>query len=221
MMMSDVSVIIPCYNQFMYVSEAVYSARDQTVPPKEIIVVDDGTEWPGYLPIEAKRIRQSNRGLPGARNTGIMNSKGEFILPLDADDVLMPKFIEITLGYVEGRNDPDIGVVYTAMETFSGERREPISPFNMDMLKHHNCLFYCALIRKTALLECGGYNTRMVKGYEDWNLWIDLYKRGWKFAYIPYSLFRYRERPGTMTEESDRHRGEIIEQIRKNHPELY
>jgi len=226
----DVSVIIPCYNQWEYIRDAIISARDQTVSAKEIIVVDDGSRqsenldyrtivFGAYIhPFHLKGVVQSNRGLPGARNTGIMNASGEFILPLDADDILRLDYIEKTLPLMD---DPAVGVVYTAMQTFEGEVRYPQAPVILDLLKHHNQLFYCCLIRKTALLECGGYNTRMTLGYEDWNLWIDLLKRGWEFAYVPEPLFFYRERPGTMIEESDKHRSEIIEQIKRNHPELY
>lgn len=89
-----VSIVIPCYKQAHLLPEAIESVRAQTYPHYEIIVIDDGspddtyqvaTSYPGV-----RCIRQANRGLAEARNTGIRESRGEFVVCLDADDRLLP-----------------------------------------------------------------------------------------------------------------------------------
>ncbi len=96
-----VSVVIPCYNQGHFVHEAIESVLAQTYADYEIVVVDDGStdqtsevvsRYPGV-----RCIRQRNRGLPAARNRGIQESQGEFLVFLDADDRLLPKHFEFSL----------------------------------------------------------------------------------------------------------------------------
>ncbi len=95
---SVVSVIIPCYNHAHFLPEAIESVQQQHYPNVEIVVVDDGSSdntrevaesFPGV-----KYVYQTNKGLSAARNTGIENSTGEFLLFLDADDWLTPNSIE-------------------------------------------------------------------------------------------------------------------------------
>ena len=93
-----VSIVIPCYAQAHFLSEAIESVLAQTHPKTEIIVVDDGSpdnaaevvaRYPGVL-----CVRQENRGLAEARNTGFRASNGEYVVFLDADDRLTPNAIE-------------------------------------------------------------------------------------------------------------------------------
>jgi glycosyltransferase involved in cell wall biosynthesis len=87
-----VSVIIPCYNQAAYLGEAIESILEQTYQHFEIIVVDDGsTDETAEVAGRYERVRvvrQENRGLSGARNRGIEESRGEMLVFLDADDRL-------------------------------------------------------------------------------------------------------------------------------------
>src|SRR5438874_647614 len=86
-----VSVVIPCYNQAHFLGEAIESVVSQTHSPIETIVVDDGST-DGTADVAAayrvRCVRQENRGLPEARNTGIRVSNGEAVLFLDSDDLL-------------------------------------------------------------------------------------------------------------------------------------
>ncbi|HGG59096.1 MAG TPA: glycosyltransferase family 2 protein, partial [Gammaproteobacteria bacterium] len=87
------SVIIPSYNHAHYVCEAIDSVLDQTFSDFEIIVVDDGSTdhtrqaIQGYEHPAIHYIYQDNKGLPGARNTGIRHARGRWIALLDADDL--------------------------------------------------------------------------------------------------------------------------------------
>ena len=94
-----VSVIIPCYNQAHFLSEAIESVLAQSYRAYEIVVVDDGSpdntsEVAARYP-EVRCIRQENQGLAGARNTGSRESKGEYLVFLDADDRLLPEALEV------------------------------------------------------------------------------------------------------------------------------
>ena len=93
-----VSVIIPCYNQARFLSEAIESVLNQTYPHYEIIVVDDGsTDNTAKVAASYERVRglsQKNHGLAAARNAGLEASKGSYVIFLDADDRLLPNAME-------------------------------------------------------------------------------------------------------------------------------
>ena len=94
-----VSVIIPMYNAQCYIEETIQSVLDQTWSNIEIIVVDDGSTDDSYdivANIKSNKIRlfhQDNQGAPKSRNFGFLQSKGEYIQYLDADDLLSPSLL--------------------------------------------------------------------------------------------------------------------------------
>lgn len=94
-----VSVIIPCYNHAHFLGEAIESVLKQTYPYFEVIVIDDGsTDNSSEIATRysnVRCIRQENQGLSGARNRGIRESKGSYLIFLDADDRLLPNALEI------------------------------------------------------------------------------------------------------------------------------
>jgi hypothetical protein len=98
-----VSVVIPCYNQAHFLSEAIESVLAQSYPHFEIVVVDDGsTDNTSEVAVrypEVRCIRQDNQGLSRARNTGIHHSRGEYVVFLDADDRLLPDALLTGLKY--------------------------------------------------------------------------------------------------------------------------
>jgi Glycosyl transferase family 2 len=94
-----VSVVIPCWNQAHYLGEAIESVLAQTHPRLELVAVDDGSgdnsyEVAGRYP-GVRRVRQPNRGVAAARNRGLAESRGEYVVFLDADDRLLPRAIEV------------------------------------------------------------------------------------------------------------------------------
>ncbi len=113
----SVSVVIPTYNRADLVAEAVEGAVRQTHSPVEVIVVDDGStdSTPAVLDPFRDRIRyvrQENRGLAGARNRGILESRGEFLAFLDSDDVCLPVWLERVMETF--RRHPEAGAVASA-----------------------------------------------------------------------------------------------------------
>lgn len=219
-----VSIIIPCYNHAEYLGEAIESSLAQTYPHLEVIVVDDGSTDDTAAVAAAypvRLIRTNNRGPSSARNTAIMNAGGEAILPLDADDTLHPDYLKHTVGPLA--EDPGVGVVHTYAQILgSGEMMSDSAwEVSLQNLKAANQIYGISLIRTEALKACGGYSPLMVHGYEDWDLWIDLCKRGWKFRLVPLPLWFYRVRPGTRTEGADIHFDDNLRQMKINHPEVY
>jgi len=113
---NTVSVIIPAYNAEAFIAETINSALAQTLPPYEIIVIDDGSKdntanIVSQFDYPVRLIRQENQGVSAARNTGIRNATGNFIAFLDADDLWTTSKLEEQLQFFE--NHPDAGTVIT------------------------------------------------------------------------------------------------------------
>jgi glycosyltransferase involved in cell wall biosynthesis len=105
-----ISVIIPVYNHGLYLAEAIKSVLVQTLPPSEIIVVDDGSTdgtaetSRSFLP-QIRYFRQAHRGLGSARNLGIEASRGNIIAHLDADDIWLPDKLAVQMEAMRDRQE--------------------------------------------------------------------------------------------------------------------
>ena len=198
--MPKVSVIIPCYNQGAYLEEAVESVLAQTFQDFEILVVDDGSTdaetvkmlkdsaWP-----KTRVIRTENQGLSAARNTGIREAQGVYILPLDADDKIGKGYLEDAVRILDRHSE--IGIVYCEASYFGVKGgRWDLPEYSLDKILNHNVIFCTALFRKADWEAVGGYNVNMVYGWEDWDFWLSLIHRGRKVYRIPKIYFYYRLR---------------------------
>lgn len=230
-----VTVAIPCYQQAEYLPIALESVLAQTVPALEVIVVDDGT--PGDSVHEAtalftvdnharrrpmvRYVRVTNRGLPSARNTALMLASGTAFLPLDADDWIEPTYIERTLPLLAAGADVVVPGLQEHGPTRNGTYMpgfdRPLSEVTLDVMWEFNRTFYCSLFRTELLRVVGGYNGRMLKGFEDYDLAIDLMTRGARYAAVNEVLFHYRTRPDSMLSEAMKHREEIMAEMRRHH----
>ncbi|HEY1220422.1 MAG TPA: glycosyltransferase [Bryobacteraceae bacterium] len=223
--MDLVSIVIPCYNPGKWLFDAVASARAQTYPRIEIVLVDDGTDNADgleYIRSAATRtdlfLKQANLGLPAARNAGMRAAGGRFVLPLDADDLLEPRYVAEC---VAARSAPD-AFVYSDCRVF-GERRyvDTLPEYNLYELLDRNSLIYAALISKDDWEMAGGYDESMRLGYEDWEFWLRLGAANRFGRRLPKPLFRYRKRKGSLYDVALAHDAEIVLYIRGKHPELY
>jgi len=203
--MPKVSVIIPCYNQGQYVNEAVDSVLNQSFRDFEIIIVNDGSTehltnqvLAEYSSDVIRVIHTRNQGLSSARNNGIRLARGEYILPLDADDKIGREYLEQAVLIMEG--NPDIGIVYCEA-AFFGERSGLwcLPEYSVEKILCHNIIFCSALFRKCKWEKVGGYNINMVYGWEDWDFWLSLIELGLKVYRIPSVLFYYRVSKTSMT----------------------
>jgi glycosyltransferase involved in cell wall biosynthesis len=104
-----VSIVIPCYNQGRFLGEAIDSALTQTHPSVEVIVVNDGstddTRSVACARAEVRHIEQPNQGAPIARNTGLAESRGEYVIFLDADDRLLPHAVALGIRWLAAHPD--------------------------------------------------------------------------------------------------------------------
>jgi len=228
--MPKVSVIIPCYNYANYLPDAVGSVLAQSYRDIEVIIVDDGStddtrEVAGRLIREhgegrVRLIRQENQGLSAARNSGIRASKGEFSLPLDADDMLKPDYLERVLQAVGA--DKSVALTYTWTEHFGADTaRERCGEFTLRNVMLRSGPPCTALIRKSAWEQVGGYKTGMRFGGEDWEFTCSLYEAGYKGAVVPEYLFLYRKHGHSMSRTAYEAALEISSQVKLLHPALF
>lgn len=221
----NITIGIPCYNSKEWIADAVESALSQTLPC-EVLVIDDGSTdgsahiVDSYKTHGVKVIHQVNKGLASARNSAIMNSTGDYLLFLDSDDMLEENAAERLL---EIAKTTDADVVAPSFEEFGLNKAQvTLKPFpSIEDFKKGNHIGYCALIKKSALLEVGGYSPKMIKGYEDYHLWFDLLKRGKRFVTTQEVLWRYRIRENSMISDSVKYHELLMEQIRTDHHEVW
>lgn len=227
-----ISIIIPCYNHAEFLEDAIESAYNQTKPAHEIIVVNDGStdnsleiaerfmfrEFP-QIESPVKVINQVNKGLSSARNTGIMNATGDYCFFLDADDILKENAIEILSSQIQQTN---ADVIAPSFKTFGKHNQEVIlDAFTIDQFKEANRLGYCSLIKRSVLLEVGGYSPKMTWGYEDYHLWFNLISKGKTFVVLKDVLVLYRTKDHSMITTSVLHHNELMEQIKKDFPSIW
>ncbi len=229
-----ISIVIPSYNQADYLPEAIESALAQNNQFKDIIVIDDGST-DNSLEIARKYekeneagvfkrkiitvISQVNKGLASARNTGIMNAKNDWIFFLDADDKLtdnaLVRIIQ-TINY-----NPDADIISPSFRTFGTSNEEVIlmSDPKLEDFRTGNRIPTFSAIRKEKLLEVGGYNPKMVEGYEDLALWCDLLSRGAKIKTLQEPLVWYRTKDKSMWKDitPEIHK-KLLAQINKDVP---
>jgi GT2 family glycosyltransferase len=202
-----VSVVIPVRDQGCYLDEAVASARECGYAPLEIVVVDDGSTDPQTLAVlenltDITLVRQPNRGLPAARNAGIAAARGEYVVPLDADDLLPAGFV--AAGVLALQRLADLGCVGGTVHNF-GLLEHVGSPVGYvpDMSLVVNTFGRATgVFRTSAVRDVGGYDESL-PAYEDWDLYLRLRKGGYGVEYAPVPAQRYRRHADSMTFQQD------------------
>jgi glycosyltransferase involved in cell wall biosynthesis len=201
-----VSVVIPCFNSTPWLRETVECVLSQSLRELELVLVDDGSEdetrvlcqrlVAEYAERDLLLIYQPNAGLASARNRGISVAQGEYILPLDADDLLAPTMLEECAAVLDA--SPELSIVYTDRQDFGDvERVWSAGLFDLAHLKFFNQLPYCSLYRRALWNTIGGYRCN-VSGFDDWDFWIAAALRNAKARHLPLPLFRHRRRQGSQ-----------------------
>jgi glycosyltransferase involved in cell wall biosynthesis len=177
-----VAVVIPCFEQKRFLAGAIASAVRQSVLPSEIIVVDDGSSEDLSTIVAAyggaRLLRQSNRGLAGARNTGLKAATSDKIVFLDADDRLLPEAIQSGLGCF--RDHPEAAFVYGHFWVVRGRERS----LGGRRVSTHRDLVRCnwvgmiasAMFDRRKLLDEGGFEESLGM-CEDWDAYLRLARR--------------------------------------------
>jgi glycosyltransferase involved in cell wall biosynthesis len=199
-----VSVIIPNYNNGLYLSAAIESALAQTYQNIEIIVIDDGSADNSIEVLESYKDKiiwfgQPNSGVSKARNSGVSKSSGELIAFLDADDLWLPEKIEKQVKvFVENE---DIGLVHCSYADFdnTGAALETHSDgmegwVHTDMLKFERSVILAVgstvVVKRKAFEESGGFDEQLRVG-EDWEFCYQVAKR-YKVGFVKDVLLKYR-----------------------------
>lgn len=213
-----VSIVIPCYNAERFLAETISSALGQTEQDVEVIVVDDGSTdrtrdvVAKFDDPRVSYIYQENSGPAAARNTGIRAARGEYIAPLDSDDLALPHRLKAQIGLLEAH--PDLSVVGSGYEWIDEEsrlipwinhpwRRWPelndIRPWLFD------CPFVpsATMFRRDAWEDVGGFDEELI-GPEDWSFWMRLVLAGHRMGWHKDVVCLYRHRSGSVSHNAER-----------------
>jgi SAM-dependent methyltransferase/predicted O-methyltransferase YrrM/lipopolysaccharide biosynthesis glycosyltransferase len=226
-----ISVIIPCYNQSHFLPQAVTSAINQTYNNWEIIIVNDGsldtTSTVAKNLISAnseykiRLVEQTNQGLSMARNAGIAAANGEYIMPLDADDILAENALTCLFEICLKSNVPC--VAFGSYQMFGTENRivpsyELYSPEN---IKESNMIHPSSLYHKSILNLVSGYKPEMKEGYEDWEFWVNCHRHNIPFLGTKEVVVNYRRSQGSMLVKAQQYHPKLVAQIVSYNRELY
>jgi hypothetical protein len=207
---ATVSVIVPCLNAEDTLAEAISSVLEQTVPPLEVLVVDDGSE-DRSVAIAASfgsqvRVLQNDIGGPGAaRRIGVSEARGEYIAFVDADDAVDCTKHEKQLGVLT-RSDPHTLVHTGAMIFWSDDRQPPTERPGGEQARGR-CLQavfernpVCgasSMLRRSVILELGNYDPDLF-GTEDFGMSL-MAASCCEFVYLPEPLYRIRRHSSNLS----------------------
>ena len=227
---SNVTVIIPCFNDGKYIIEALQSLYVQTVLPERIIIVDDGSDAATkkvlknikYSSVEI--IYQENKGVSNARNTGINLATTNYILTLDADDYFEPTFIEKSVEILNNNSNTGIVGCYAKLLKYDEAKPEigkPLGGKARDFLIKNNGLA-SSMFRKECWEQVSGYDENMTNGYEDWEFWLSVLRNNWVMYIIPEVQYNYRiKKKSRDTVALQEYDFELRAYIFSKHKELY
>jgi glycosyltransferase involved in cell wall biosynthesis len=209
-----VSVIVPAYRVAEFIAATLDSILAQTFQDFEIIVVNDGSpdseDLEKVLQPYRSRITylyQENRGLAGARNTGILASRGSYIAPLDSDDLWHPEHLAVQLARFEA--DPDLDMVYADARIFGDvpeagktlmELRPSRGEVTFERLVTQECsVNVCACVIRREILFRAGLFDPTLRRTEDIDMWLRIALHGGRIAYQRRVLAEYRRHPGGLS----------------------
>jgi glycosyltransferase involved in cell wall biosynthesis len=197
--MPKASIIITCYNLGAYLEEALDSALNQTYSDFEVLLVDDGSTDPQTIALldrlphhpRLQILRTANKGVARARNRGISNTISDYILPLDADDRILPGYLARAVSILDQQLDAGfVGCHYRAFGEYDAEYRP--DGYTLAALLIENTVPIASLFRRSCWEQVGGYSPEIT--IEDWDLWLSILEHGYLGVVIPEVLFEYRVR---------------------------
>jgi glycosyltransferase involved in cell wall biosynthesis len=200
---------------------AIRSVLAQTRDDFELIVVDDGSS--DATPAVARSfasdprlvvVRQENKGLAAARNSGVARARGRYVAFLDHDDLWMPTYLEEHARALDA--DPQAGIAYsdlwwldgptgrvhrrTALEVATAAPARIAGEEFVRKLMSGSFFASCSMVRVEALSRAGGFDASL-SAVEDWDLWIRIAALGYAAVRIPDPLVIYRDVPGSMSKD--------------------
>lgn len=216
-----ISVIIPTYNHARYLPETIRSVTGQTYHDFEIIVVDDGSTDNTSRVVSTfgesvRYIRQENRGLAGARNTGIRAARGEFIGLLDADDLWTPEYLERMLPPFESSRK--VGAVYCGWQ-YMDAAGNLLPRININVVppeQTYEKMVYMdflvpsgVMVRRECFDAVGYFDENLRFGNEDWDMWLRILTK-YHMVGVSAALAKYR-----ISNESMSAKWDLMEQSKR------
>jgi len=222
---ADVTAVVACFNYGRFVGEAVESLLSQEGGAPHVIVVDDGSTDPATqvvldaLPPGVEVIRQDNRGVSEARNTGLARAATRYAIVLDADDRLAPGALATMREALD--RDPGIGFAYGSMRFFGdwkGVLHFP--PYDPYRLLYRHTIGLSALMRREVAEDTGGFDPDF-EHFEDWELWVNALAHSWRGRRVEATTLEYR-RHGASKQAADRDQyRKYFRKLRRKHAALY
>lgn len=200
-MADNTSVVIPYYNNHLYIEAALNSVFNQSTPAKEIIVVNDGSEKQSREFLEKFKDKitiidhPTNRGIAKTRNTGVAASSGKFIAFLDADDIWSPEKLLLQEQLLESNSG--LSACHTGINIFETEGiikeqccdKPHILDFENSSVDSH-VVPSSFFIKKTAFDDVGGFDPNILT--EDYDFFLSLLTKKHLIQFIPQALIWFR-----------------------------
>lgn len=215
--MAKLSVIIPMYSYGKYLDEAIQSVLKQSEQPHEIICVSDGAidnsvEIAKKYPV--KIIEKVNGGLSSARNAGIKEATGDYMMSFDSDDIMRPDCIKEHMKLVGENKVVTCGLMAFGAESYTARPQKA----TLDILLTRNCIYSNSVFSKKLWEKVGGFDEEMRQGLEDWEFWIRLAKAGAEFVTSDYVGLLWRRHPKSMSSSlANPNWDKVTEYIRNKH----
>jgi len=220
-----VSVIIPAYNTAPFIAETLNSVFGQTFRDFEVIIINDGSPDTAELEValqpymaRIRYIKQENRGLPGARNAGIRVARGELLAFVDSDDLWMPDYLSAQVEFLNSH--PHVYASISDVVLFgSGEvvvwrmlkqGTGPVLGFEKMLKRQGGQLPSAIVVRRQRVLDIGLFDERIRIG-EDIEFCVRLCFPEGAIGYLGRVLVKYRQRPGSLTEDPRRRKWVVAE----------
>lgn len=226
---SLISIIVPCYNYGVFLSECLDSILAQTHNNWECIIADncstDNTKEVANRYVQKDPrftyLFCEKKGVSAARNKAIRHSKGHYILPLDADDKIAASYLQKALHILDER--PTVKIVYCKAKLFGQTSKNwGLPPFSLRKQLQQNVIFSSALYRKKDYDQTTGYDETFLQGFEDWDFWLTMLQSGGDVYCLDERLFFYRIRSTSRNHSlSNSVQRELRQKIYGKHKDLY
>jgi len=224
-----VSVIIPCYQQAQFLGEAIESVLAQTYPHLEVVVIDDGStdnvgaiasRYPGV-----RCVREPNSGAAAARNAGIRNSNGDFLIFLDADDRLLPQGVQAGVQTLEARQECPAAIGTYRRTTFDNRpldthEQPTVNERQYEQMMEDNWAGFPAraIYRRSLFEHVRGFDTA-IDGTADFELNLAV-AREFPIASHKTMVAEHRDHASNMSDDAAKMLRETLVAMRKQRPHV-
>lgn len=216
-----VTIAMPIYNYAKRLNPTLQSVYNQDYTNFEIILVNDGSTDEYCLKklqsLESqdgiKIINKENTGVSSTRNVAVKEGSGDYILPLDADDMILPHYIKTGVNIL--RNNEKVSPVYCDtihVGEMQGLEKRP--KWSQERMLSGPFIVNSSLYTRESYNDVGGYDENL-QGWEDYHFWLKMMKKGYKGRHIPKGMFVYfhHEKDKTVSTEANSNQQELYNTI--------